>query len=257
VHGISIGCLGNVRVRSPAACTHSESFVIPASRGFGPRLREQRSVRPVRVQAPPSFWMPRSSCSPTRCCATSPRVPTWSSPHRRERRGHQAGSTCAARGVPPPQRTDRIARQGRRRPLRPPNTTQAGGVDLRLTPGRRRRPPAARYGGLSGESWRIYNQADIVAYLPVDTSDSYQPVTAGTRSTPEIRAVEPRLLPRAQHLPARPVPTTVPQNPAARTPVSGSPVAVGDRRHSTADSIPARSCSTSSRYSVRTLSDRC
>ena len=38
---------------------------------------------------------------------------------------------------------------------------------------------AARYGGLSGVSWRIYNQVDVVPYFPVDTSDSYQPVTAG------------------------------------------------------------------------------
>ena len=38
---------------------------------------------------------------------------------------------------------------------------------------------AARYGALSGVSWRIYNQVDIVPYFPVDTSDSYQPVTAG------------------------------------------------------------------------------
>ncbi len=38
---------------------------------------------------------------------------------------------------------------------------------------------AGRYGGLSGVSWRIYNQADIVPYFPVDASDHYQPVTAG------------------------------------------------------------------------------
>jgi pimeloyl-ACP methyl ester carboxylesterase len=38
---------------------------------------------------------------------------------------------------------------------------------------------AARYGGLSGVSWRIYNQVDVVPYFPVDASDSYQPVTAG------------------------------------------------------------------------------
>ena len=38
---------------------------------------------------------------------------------------------------------------------------------------------AGRYGGLSGVSWRIYNQVDIVPYFPVDASDSYQAVTAG------------------------------------------------------------------------------
>ena len=38
---------------------------------------------------------------------------------------------------------------------------------------------AGRYGGLSGVSWRIYNQLDIVPYFPVDASDNYQPVTAG------------------------------------------------------------------------------
>jgi triacylglycerol lipase len=38
---------------------------------------------------------------------------------------------------------------------------------------------AARYGGLGGVSWRIYNQVDVVPYFPVDASDSYQPVTAG------------------------------------------------------------------------------
>ena len=38
---------------------------------------------------------------------------------------------------------------------------------------------AARYGALSGVSWRIYNQVDVVPYLPVDTSDNYQPVTTG------------------------------------------------------------------------------
>ena len=38
---------------------------------------------------------------------------------------------------------------------------------------------AARYGGLSTVSWRIYNQVDIVPYFPIDTSDNYQPVTAG------------------------------------------------------------------------------
>jgi triacylglycerol lipase len=38
---------------------------------------------------------------------------------------------------------------------------------------------AARYGGLSTVSWRIYNQVDIVPYFPFDSSDNYQPVTAG------------------------------------------------------------------------------
>jgi triacylglycerol lipase len=38
---------------------------------------------------------------------------------------------------------------------------------------------AARYGGLSTVSWRIYNQADVVPYFPVDVSGRYQPVTAG------------------------------------------------------------------------------
>jgi hypothetical protein len=28
-------------------------------------------------------------------------------------------------------------------------------------------------------SWRIYNLVDVVPYFPFDTSDSYQPVTAG------------------------------------------------------------------------------
>ena len=38
---------------------------------------------------------------------------------------------------------------------------------------------AARYGGLSAVSWRIYNQVDVVPYFPFDALDSYQPVTAG------------------------------------------------------------------------------
>ena len=38
---------------------------------------------------------------------------------------------------------------------------------------------AARYGGLTTVSWRIYNLVDIVPYFPADVSDSYQPVTAG------------------------------------------------------------------------------
>ncbi len=38
---------------------------------------------------------------------------------------------------------------------------------------------AARYGGLSTVSWRIYNQVDVVPYFPVDAADNYQPVTAG------------------------------------------------------------------------------
>jgi triacylglycerol lipase len=38
---------------------------------------------------------------------------------------------------------------------------------------------AARYGGLSTVSWRIYNQVDVVPYFPIDVADSYQPVTAG------------------------------------------------------------------------------
>ena len=38
---------------------------------------------------------------------------------------------------------------------------------------------AARYGALSGVSWRIYNQVDVVPYFPVDTTDHYQPVTTG------------------------------------------------------------------------------
>lgn len=38
---------------------------------------------------------------------------------------------------------------------------------------------AARYGGLSTVSWRIYNRVDIVPYLPFDTADNYQPVTTG------------------------------------------------------------------------------
>src|SRR5215472_4915183 len=38
---------------------------------------------------------------------------------------------------------------------------------------------AGRYGGLSTVSWRIYNQADVVPYFPVDAAGSYQPVNAG------------------------------------------------------------------------------
>jgi hypothetical protein len=38
---------------------------------------------------------------------------------------------------------------------------------------------AARYGGLSTVSWRIYNQVDVVPYFPVDVFDNYQPVTTG------------------------------------------------------------------------------
>jgi pimeloyl-ACP methyl ester carboxylesterase len=38
---------------------------------------------------------------------------------------------------------------------------------------------AGRYGGLSTVSWRIYNLADIVPYVPIDAAGSYQPVTAG------------------------------------------------------------------------------
>src|SRR5271169_179477 len=38
---------------------------------------------------------------------------------------------------------------------------------------------AARYGGLTTVSWRIYNQVDVVPHFPVDVSDSYQPVTTG------------------------------------------------------------------------------
>ena len=38
---------------------------------------------------------------------------------------------------------------------------------------------AARYGGLIGVSWRIYNLVDVVPYFPADSSDNYQPVTAG------------------------------------------------------------------------------
>jgi triacylglycerol lipase len=38
---------------------------------------------------------------------------------------------------------------------------------------------AARYGGLSTVSWRIYNQVDVVPYFPVAAADNYQAVTAG------------------------------------------------------------------------------
>jgi triacylglycerol lipase len=38
---------------------------------------------------------------------------------------------------------------------------------------------AARYAALSTVSWRIYNQADVVPYVPFDASDNYQPVTTG------------------------------------------------------------------------------
>ena len=38
---------------------------------------------------------------------------------------------------------------------------------------------AARYGGLSTVSWRIYNLVDVVPYFPMDISFSYQPVTTG------------------------------------------------------------------------------
>jgi triacylglycerol lipase len=38
---------------------------------------------------------------------------------------------------------------------------------------------AARYGGLSTVSWRIYNQVDVVPHFPADVFDSYQPVTTG------------------------------------------------------------------------------
>src|SRR5690242_19163255 len=42
---------------------------------------------------------------------------------------------------------------------------------------------AARYGGLSTVSWRIYNQVDVVPYFPIDTSGGYQPSPPGTPST--------------------------------------------------------------------------
>jgi len=38
---------------------------------------------------------------------------------------------------------------------------------------------AARYGGLSTVSWRIYNQVDVVPRFPIDIFDHYQPVTTG------------------------------------------------------------------------------
>jgi pimeloyl-ACP methyl ester carboxylesterase len=38
---------------------------------------------------------------------------------------------------------------------------------------------AARYGGLTSVSWRIYNQVDVVPHFPIDLSDDYQPVTTG------------------------------------------------------------------------------
>jgi hypothetical protein len=38
---------------------------------------------------------------------------------------------------------------------------------------------AARYGGLSTVSWRIYNLVDAVPYFPLDAFGNYQPVTAG------------------------------------------------------------------------------
>lgn len=38
---------------------------------------------------------------------------------------------------------------------------------------------AARYGALSGVSWRIYNQADVVPYFPKDPFDNYQHVNTG------------------------------------------------------------------------------
>jgi pimeloyl-ACP methyl ester carboxylesterase len=38
---------------------------------------------------------------------------------------------------------------------------------------------AARYAGVATVSWRIYNQADIIPYLPLDVFDNYQPVTTG------------------------------------------------------------------------------
>ena len=65
---------------------------------------------------------------------------------------------------------------------------------------------AARYGGLSGVSWRIYNQVNVVPYFPVDTADSYQPVTAGYAINSLGKAtLEPELRPRAEHLSARTV----------------------------------------------------
>jgi triacylglycerol lipase len=38
---------------------------------------------------------------------------------------------------------------------------------------------AARYGGLTTVSWRIYNQVDVVPYFPIDVWDNYQPVSTG------------------------------------------------------------------------------
>jgi triacylglycerol lipase len=38
---------------------------------------------------------------------------------------------------------------------------------------------AARYAAPNRVSWRIYNQADVVPYFPVDIFDHYQPVTTG------------------------------------------------------------------------------
>ena len=38
---------------------------------------------------------------------------------------------------------------------------------------------AARYSALSAVSWRIYNQADVVPYFPIDIFDRYQAVTTG------------------------------------------------------------------------------
>jgi triacylglycerol lipase len=47
---------------------------------------------------------------------------------------------------------------------------------------------AARYAGRTVVSWRIYNQADIVPYLPLDVFDNYQPVTTGYAINSQGRA---------------------------------------------------------------------
>jgi hypothetical protein len=58
------------------------------------------------------------------------------------------------------------------------HAAQAAGLDL-ASPQVGDAIFAARYGGLTTVSWRIYNQVDVVPYFPVDAFDNYQPVTAG------------------------------------------------------------------------------
>ena len=138
-------------IYAPAASRSARPGGWPPAQGSG-----QRAVRPTagRPTAPPDTSGPRSPTVWRRI--SDPALPVVVC-------GHSLGGALA---------TLLVADLTANTPLKPQAWTFA-------SPRTGDAIFAARYGGLSTVSWRIYNQVNVVPYFPVDVTDNYQPVTTG------------------------------------------------------------------------------